>query len=772
MYIKQLKIDAFGRLREREITFSPGLNIIEGENESGKSAVAMFIKFMLYGLSSKSAGGELSERKLYVNWDTGLAAGSMTLADEGQEYRIERTLQVSSGNSQKETARESVRIIDTAANTQVFRGKIPGEALFGVTEAIFMNTVFIRQIDGTRPSGTSILASIENLLFTADENISTKKAVDRLDNARKQILYKNAAGGLLYERRNERSDAVAALQRVQEQNRALADTEEEYDRAVAVCASLREKIARQTRVCECGQINLTKRRFDAAAATRKKLELRQEELKEKEADGVDRTYLREMTECDNRLAGQTETLNKLREARGILHHRLSDAEKKIGTLTRTAEEASDLAHALHVRKNSMTAAAVTLLLFAVVIGLGAWLLAWWKISLYPVLIAGSAVILALGVLCLVLRRRASSELTELLREWGSEDTERLEEAILENSAEKQEAASLREELQRFNAAYTDALAERRQESLRGRALAARVMPELLETQVEDDDDLLAQTVRDVLVDAIRKAESLCEEREAFRRESDQLGGRLSLLEEQLAGEDETEIRRIFAENMNTVEGRIGSGMDAPRLHAAREELESEKNALHDAESRCHQLETRLAVSRAGNDSPAELRAKIDSLDEEIARLSERHEAYCLAIDTLNQASDHMRASVLPNVIRAAGESVNRISGNAFEAVGVDRGLDMTFTRDHNTHDAAYLSEGTKDIAYISLRRALSTVLFGGRIPPLVYDESFARIDEVRLARILELLSAEGEKGAQSIILSCRKLEAELADGMSAHVICL
>ena len=90
MYIKHLKIDSFGTLRDREIELSDGLNIIEGANESGKSALAMFIKFMLYGLSGKATGGELSERRRYVNWDTGCAAGTMTVSGAEGEFRIER----------------------------------------------------------------------------------------------------------------------------------------------------------------------------------------------------------------------------------------------------------------------------------------------------------------------------------------------------------------------------------------------------------------------------------------------------------------------------------------------------------------------------------------------------------------------------------------------------------------------------------------------------------------------------------------------------------
>ena len=87
---------------------------------------------------------------------------------------------------------------------------------------------------------------------------------------------------------------------------------------------------------------------------------------------------------------------------------------------------------------------------------------------------------------------------------------------------------------------------------------------------------------------------------------------------------------------------------------------------------------------------------------------------------------------------------------------------MSFTRDGRTRGIEYLSEGTKDLAYISLRRALTQALFVRDCPPLIYDESFARVDEKRLSRILDMLSGVDGEDSQSIVLSCRRLEAELA----------
>ena len=53
MIIKQIHIDAFGKLSDTDISLTDGLNIIEGKNESGKSTLGAFIKFIFYGLDSK-----------------------------------------------------------------------------------------------------------------------------------------------------------------------------------------------------------------------------------------------------------------------------------------------------------------------------------------------------------------------------------------------------------------------------------------------------------------------------------------------------------------------------------------------------------------------------------------------------------------------------------------------------------------------------------------------------------------------------------------------
>ena len=47
MKIKELRLKNFGKFTNKEIHFSDGMNVIYGENESGKSTLYTFIRAML-----------------------------------------------------------------------------------------------------------------------------------------------------------------------------------------------------------------------------------------------------------------------------------------------------------------------------------------------------------------------------------------------------------------------------------------------------------------------------------------------------------------------------------------------------------------------------------------------------------------------------------------------------------------------------------------------------------------------------------------------------
>lgn len=69
--------------KDLRLSFSRSVNLIEGENETGKSTLCAFIKFMFYGLSGKTKNGAMSERKRFIPFDGNCAYGTMTVHQDG-----------------------------------------------------------------------------------------------------------------------------------------------------------------------------------------------------------------------------------------------------------------------------------------------------------------------------------------------------------------------------------------------------------------------------------------------------------------------------------------------------------------------------------------------------------------------------------------------------------------------------------------------------------------------------------------------------------------
>ena len=90
---------------------------------------------------------------------------------------------------------------------------------------------------------------------------------------------------------------------------------------------------------------------------------------------------------------------------------------------------------------------------------------------------------------------------------------------------------------------------------------------------------------------------------------------------------------------------------------------------------------------------------------------------------------------------------------------------MNFRDDEfGTLELDYLSAGTKDIAYIALRIALVKALYDeAKRPPVIFDESFAFLDEERVRAAVKMLE---EQKVQTFLFTCRSLEASVAETAS------
>ncbi len=180
MKINGFKINGFGKLKNNNIELSDGINVIYGENESGKSSMLKFISAMLYGVSKNKNGKEISDFDKFKPWKTEEFSGKINYTlDDGESFEVYREFKKKNPiiyNSNKEDISKTFKI-DKTKGIEFFSEQT------GIDEGTFYSTAISEQ-EGLRlskSSQASIIQKISNLISSGDDNISYKKSMDKIN---------------------------------------------------------------------------------------------------------------------------------------------------------------------------------------------------------------------------------------------------------------------------------------------------------------------------------------------------------------------------------------------------------------------------------------------------------------------------------------------------------------------------------------------------------------------------------------------------------------
>ena len=164
--------------------------------------------------------------------------------------------------------------------------------------------------------------------------------------------------------------------------------------------------------------------------------------------------------------------------------------------------------------------------------------------------------------------------------------------------------------------------------------------------------------------------------------------------------------------------------------------------------------------------PSELHSKIQENDAKIEELLMQYDACVLALKAIESASDNLRREVSPRLGEFCAELMGVMSDRKYTELDVSDGLKVSFvSKDGERRSVDFLSGGTRDLTYVSLRMALIDMLYGER-PPVCFDESFAHQDNVRAKSMMKALKKLADDGQQSFVFTCREREAALARDVS------
>lgn len=234
--IEKIDIAAFGGVSGKSISFEHGINLINADNEGGKSTVLAAIMFALYGFYRQSHSIGDNPKKKYTPWSGAAASVALTIGGS-KRLRIERS--VSGG-------KESALCTELTTGLPLYAGKVFGEEILGIGAETAEKTLFFSTVEPHQSKDEPLAAALQNLLFSADEQVSGEKAVKIL-NAHKNAL-KGRTGGTIPRLETEEaqlSEKLAATVAAAEECRRLETEAKQINAAIAAREAETEKAEKE-----------------------------------------------------------------------------------------------------------------------------------------------------------------------------------------------------------------------------------------------------------------------------------------------------------------------------------------------------------------------------------------------------------------------------------------------------------------------------------------------------------------------------------------------
>ena len=180
MKINNLKINSFGKIKNKEIELKDGINIFYGKNEAGKSTLLNFIYNSFYGISKNKKGRKLSDYEKYKPWQGEDFSGRIQYElDNKEKFEIYRDFNKKNPKIFNENSEDISKQfnIDKKTGNEFFYDQTK------VDEDLFISTVGILQKETQLEANNQnyLVQKLANLVGTGEDNVSFKRAMDRIN---------------------------------------------------------------------------------------------------------------------------------------------------------------------------------------------------------------------------------------------------------------------------------------------------------------------------------------------------------------------------------------------------------------------------------------------------------------------------------------------------------------------------------------------------------------------------------------------------------------
>lgn len=183
MKLLELEINHFGKFYNKKLKLQDGVNLIYGENESGKSTIHSFVKAMLFGLErgrGRAAAKDTFSR--YEPWENeNYYAGKLRFECDGKVFCLHRNFD--------KYSKKAVLICETDGEELSVEDGDLDMLLDGLTASSYENTLCIGQLHA--PTSQALAAELKNYAtnyyVTGDSDIDLAAAQELLQEKKKAV---------------------------------------------------------------------------------------------------------------------------------------------------------------------------------------------------------------------------------------------------------------------------------------------------------------------------------------------------------------------------------------------------------------------------------------------------------------------------------------------------------------------------------------------------------------------------------------------------------
>lgn len=812
MKLRTIYIKNFGKLKDFKLKLKPELNIICGNNESGKTTVMSFIKMMFYGTSCKSSDIGKNLRKKYAPWDGSPMSGYIEFEASGQEYRLEREF----GNS---------NISDVITIWNLTAGKAeppsckyePGERFMGMNASTFERSVFIGDITSVihgTDKEDEITRKLMNYSSSAEESISYETVRKRLQKAHDELRSKGRKPGEIDTLTAELSDLTERLSAAEDEEKLRMNDEEIHasycsmlenkkehaaelekrikeqriirelhtlevqSRKNAVKAVLEEKISSLTASITNGDFTVDDSFLDECSDLLSKLDHLKENYREKKNEFNQMSADISEMKLGDSIEEFEADLDLVNEELKAGENEIEGLKNEIAAIDSARDEVNDLIRETQIKEElykehlaDMEPNYLVLIPAAAMIIIAISLFiknAWFLLAIIPV------------VLMIFLGTKLTAKIEEIRdKKAGIEHKEPDYEEAYRSYDEKLSEFELKssELTDKVNLLGTKiaetALKKTEIEQKTGKL---KLIKEQKDSELNKLGNELNKTGKDIneldihitdffskfkpvsttaeIPELIDKAVETISEIETTKAV---LSSKHDEDDVPYSPEEITERSALLREKLSQLTGGNGpellSDSYTDALEEELEETEVEINSLKDTIA---SLRSGISAKYHSSDDPSLLHEKIDVIKEQIRERLKYVNELNIASEIMEEAGNEIRQTFAPELNSKTEKIFAHLTGGKYKGAIVSKDLAVTPVESHDKalRDWQYLSTGTAEQAYLSLRLALSDMMAGNKIPVFL-DDVFAHYDEERTRKGFLFLS-EYSRLDQVIFFTCHR----------------